>query len=99
MLKYVTENCHQKVTMSDLSEHFNYSVSTLSHLFMKHSGKTLPEYIDHLRLEEGKWYLKNSRTKIVDIAHFLGYSSSNYFSSVFKQKTGMTPREYRNCKD
>ena len=95
ILRYVTENCHSRITMKQLSRQFNYSVSTLSHLFLKNSGKSLPEFIDDLRLNEAKWYLANSNTSITEIAMFLGYNNSNYFSSVFKSKQGMTPREYR----
>ncbi len=96
VLRYVTENCHRRLTMKELSEHFHYSVSTLSHLFLKNSGKSLPAYIEDLRLNEAKWYLANSKTSITEIAMFLGYGSSNYFSSMFKKRCGMTPREYRN---
>lgn len=95
MLRYITENCHNKITMSDLSRKFHYSVSTLSHLFMKKSGKSLPEYVDDLRLGEAKWYLANSESSVAEIAQFLGYSSSNYFSAVFKKKCGITPKKYR----
>ncbi len=95
VLRFVTENCHSRITMKQLSERFSYSVSTLSHLFLKNSGKSLPEYIENLRLNEAKWYLANSNTSITEIALFLGYSSSNYFSNVFKNKNGVTPREYR----
>ncbi len=95
ILRYVMENSHSKVTMERLSEQFHYSVSTISHLFLKRSGKSLPAYIDDLRLTEAKWYLSHSETGITEIAMFLGYSSSNYFSTVFKKKYHMTPREYR----
>ncbi len=99
ILRYIGENCHSKITMSHLSRHFNYSVSTLSHLFLKNSGKSLPEYIDDLRMTEAKWYLSNSKTPIAEISYFLGYNSSNYFSTVFKKKNGITPRQYRQTAD
>ncbi len=95
VLRYVTENCHTTVTMKKLSEHFNYSISTISHLFFKKTGKSLPAYVDEIRLNEAKWYLENSQTSITEIAVFLGYSSSNYFSLRFKKKFGVTPKEYR----
>lgn len=95
MLRYITENCHSKITMAELSEKFNYSVSTLSHLFTKKSGKSLPCYIDDLRICEAKWHLANSNASIAEIAYFLGYTSSNYFSTVFKKKCGITPKKYR----
>lgn len=95
MLRYITDNCHKKITMRELSDEFNYSVSTLSHLFKKQSGKSLPTYIDDLRINEAKWYLANSDSSVAEIAHFLGYSDSNYFSTVFKHKCGITPKKYR----
>jgi AraC-like DNA-binding protein len=95
VLRFITDNCHSRITMKQLSERFNYSVSTLSHLFLKNSGKSLPEFIDDLRLNEAKWYLANSDTTITEMALFLGYSSGNHFSSSFKMKYGMTPTEYR----
>ncbi len=98
ILGFVTENCHRKITMETLSKKFNYSISTISHMFSKNCGKSLPEYIDTLRLDEAKYYLRSGKAGISEIALFLGYSSSNYFSSVFKKKFGMTPKEYRNAK-
>lgn len=95
ILRYVTENCHSKITMADLARRFHYSVSTISHLFSSSSGKSLPEYLDSLRMEEAKWYLSNSNMPVSEISRFLGYSSSNYFSSVFRKKCGMTPKKFR----
>ncbi len=98
LVRYITENCHSRITMEELSQKFNYSVSTLSHLFMKRTNLSLPEYINNVRLNEAKWYLENSNSTVSEIALFLGYSSSNYFSSVFKNKCGITPKKYRTMK-
>ncbi len=94
--KYIVARRHEKITMEDLSEELNYSVSTLSHLFIKSMGMTLPEYLNSTRLKEAKWYLENSDTSIAEISKFLGYSSCNYFSAVFKKSFGITPKKYRD---
>ncbi len=98
ILKYITENCHSKITMSDLSRKYNYSVSALSHMFSKKFGKSLPAYIDELRMSEAKWYLLHSDMSITEIAMFLGYSSSQYFTMCFKKRFGVTPKECRATK-
>ncbi len=46
-------------------------------------------------MREAEWYLIHSETSITEIALFLGYTSSNYFSSVFGKAHGISPREYR----
>lgn len=53
------------------------------------------DYILNTRLQRAKYLLKNEATSIGDIACKTGFSSSAYFSSVFKSKVGITPKEYR----
>ncbi|NII25907.1 substrate-binding domain-containing protein [Pseudoflavitalea sp. X16] len=53
------------------------------------------DYILNTRLQKAKYFLKNEDTPIGEIASKTGFSSSAYFSSVFKTKVGITPKEYR----
>jgi AraC-like DNA-binding protein len=53
------------------------------------------DYILNTRLQKAKYLLKNESTNIGEIASKTGFSSSAYFSSVFKTKVGVTPKEYR----
>lgn len=80
--------------MKDLSQKFNYSVSTLSHLFKKRSGVSISEYIENLRLDEAKWLLQQSTYSIAEISDCLGFCNSAYFSSVFKKKFGLSPKHF-----
>ena len=67
----------------------------LSRLFKEKTGKNFVEYLTEVRIEHIKELLKNSDLKIVEICTMTGYDNPRYFSKVFKQATGMTPREYR----
>jgi signal transduction histidine kinase/DNA-binding response OmpR family regulator len=53
------------------------------------------DYILNTRLQKAKYFLKNESCTIGEIASKTGFSSSAYFSSVFKTKVGVTPKEYR----
>ena len=53
------------------------------------------DYILNTRLQKAKYLLKNETLSIGEIAGKTGFSSSAYFSSVFKTKVGVTPKEYR----
>jgi AraC-like DNA-binding protein len=46
-------------------------------------------------LQKAKYLLKNEALPIREIASKTGFSSSAYFSSVFKSKMGVTPKEFR----
>lgn len=59
-------------------------------------GITPREYINSLKVEYAKNMLLDENYNITDVAFDLNFSSSNYFSSVFKQFTGFTPSQYRD---
>jgi len=53
------------------------------------------DYILNTRLKKAKYLLKHEKLSIGEVAAKTGFSSSAYFSSVFKSKEGVTPKEFR----
>lgn len=98
LLRYVTENHNARITMKDLSRKMNCSVSTLSHIFKKENGMSISEYVEKLRLDEAKWLLRQSGYSVTEVSDNLGFCNPGYFSSVFKEKFGISPKEYRKSK-
>jgi AraC-like DNA-binding protein len=72
------------------------SPNYLSDLLKKETGKNAQEHIHYYLIEEAKNILTNSDNTVSEIAYSLGFEYPNYFSKLFKSKTGMTPIEYRN---
>jgi AraC-like DNA-binding protein len=64
-------------------------------LFKRAVGLTPRDYVGRLRLAEARRALTGSREDITDLALRLGYPSSQYFSTVFRKHTGLTPSEFR----
>lgn len=95
LLQYVTEHHNTRLTMEELSRKMHCSVSTLSHLFKKESGMSLSDYVKKLRLEEAKWLLRQSEDTIMEISDCLGFCNPAYFSAVFKETYGVSPKTYR----
>ena len=71
------------------------SVSTLSHLFHRRIGMSIPVYIAKLRVEQAKVLLSNTQNSIANIALQVGFNDPAYFSRVFARYTGMSPKNYR----
>ncbi|WP_225874762.1 helix-turn-helix domain-containing protein [Pedobacter hiemivivus] len=46
-------------------------------------------------MKKAKYLLINERYSIAEITYMVGFSSSNYFSTVFKSKYGMRPSEFK----
>lgn len=94
-LDYIEENITSCIELSILADVSGLSVSRLKTKFKEQMGITPREYINFSKVEHAKNLLKQKDYSITDVAFLLNFSSSNYFSSVFKQFTGITPSEYR----
>ena len=58
-------------------------------------GKTPHDYLIDRRMSEAMDMLVSTEYELSRIAYECGFGSQSYFNSVFKEKTGLTPREYR----
>ncbi|WP_459209211.1 helix-turn-helix domain-containing protein [Aquimarina rhabdastrellae] len=99
LLDYVNDNSRLQLgipTVSYCAEQINISPNYLSDLLKKETGKTTKEYIDYFLIEKAKTMLVSTKNTVTEIAYDLGFESSQYFSKLFKKKTGLTPVKYRN---
>ena len=98
ILRYVKKEHTQDITLEQLCHRFSYSRSHISHLFKKSTGKSFREYLTEVRLADAKWLLLHSHLGINEIAYSVGFGDGNYFSAVFKERVGISPRAYRQEK-
>jgi AraC-like DNA-binding protein len=82
-------------TVKYLADGVNLSPSYLSDLLKKETGMTAQDHIHYHLIESAKNILNNTDHSISEIAYSLGFEYPQYFSKLFKQKTGQTPLEYR----
>lgn len=66
-----------------------------SQLFKKETGINFIEFLSELRLGKAKDQLRSTGLKVKEIAAAVGYMDSHYFGVWFKEKTGLTPSQYR----
>lgn len=82
-------------SVSYLAGKVNLSPNYLSDLLKKETGMNAKDLIHHYLIEEAKNILLGSNKSISEIAYELGFEYPQYFSKLFKQKTGNTPQEFR----
>lgn len=68
---------------------------SLKRRFKTATGLTLIGYIQNLRIEEAKRSLEVGRRPLEDICAEVGYENPAFFRRLFKQRTGLTPGQYR----
>ena len=63
------------------------------------TGQSPKEFVSEFRMKKAYMYLDSSNMTISEIAYKTGFNDPVYFARLFKQRTGMTPKAYREKKD
>lgn len=93
---FITENIYEELSIEQLAKKMHMSASHFKSWFKKETGMPPLDYILRTKIEEAKKMLKNSGgLQVSDIAFRLNFSSSQYFATVFKKYTGMSPVDFR----
>lgn len=82
-------------SVGEMSREMKISNAYFSRLFRKTQGISANEFLISARIEVAKKLLTMSNDTISEIADKVGYSSTFFFSRQFKQKTGKSPKKYR----
>ncbi|NOU59996.1 helix-turn-helix domain-containing protein [Marinifilum caeruleilacunae] len=83
-------------TVKYCAEQLHFSPNYLSDLIKKESGRSVQEHIHYRLIEKAKTKLLSTTNSVSEIATQLGFEYPQYFSKIFKSKTGVSPVEYRN---
>lgn len=94
VLRYLSENYTQNITVESLATHFGYSKSRFSHLFKANIGVSIPRFVNILRCRDAVKTLTETNLPVVDAAISAGFNNTHTFYVVFKELYGMTPGEY-----
>ncbi len=83
------------LSLKAIAERLNVNASYLSDLFHREYGCTLTEFINRERIGHGLHLLQTTDAPVSQIAAECGIQNTNYFFRLFRQQTGLTPKQYR----
>ncbi len=95
-LKYIHEHYDQDFSLQQLAGEFGVSSSQLSRFFKQSMNVNFVDYVVHYRISKAKEWLVYTEMSIKEISDKLRYTTSQNFTRVFKQITGVPPGKYRN---
>ena len=95
MITYLNEHFIEKVTLNEIAAAGMCSRRECNRAFQTQLHTTPFEYLLNVRLQQACQYLVNSCHSITDISISCGFSSTSYFTKLFREKFGCSPREYR----
>ena len=94
-IQYMNDHYNSNPTLEEVAGYVSLNPTYFSTLFKQKTGVNFSGYMMRLKIERGKWLLKDSNLPLATIAAELGFESQSYFSNVFKRLTDMTPKQYR----
>jgi len=91
LIDYIYENCHHKITSTDIEAHFHMNFDYLNRQFKKKTGMTLIHFSNRYRISESKKLLKSGLYSVNEVAWMMGFSNEFYFSRIYKKFEGVAP--------
>jgi len=83
-------------SVSWCADELNLSTNYFGDLIKKETGVSAQEYIQSKVINVAKERIFDNSKSISEIAYDLGFKYPQHFTRLFKQKTGVTPNEYRS---
>ncbi len=94
--EYIETHLTEKINLKSIAEHFFYSPNYVGQLFKKETGMFVNDYVTYVKMQKAAQLLKVPQNHISDVAFQLGYNNIAYFTKLFKDFHGFTPKAYRN---
>lgn len=92
---YIMLHYAETISLDILAKMSCMSISKLKYVFKAMYGCNISEYLNEYRLVQAKKLLQNNQISITSIAISVGYKTTSAFTKMFKEKTGISPSEYR----
>ncbi|WP_134703165.1 helix-turn-helix domain-containing protein [Ammoniphilus sp. YIM 78166] len=95
-LRYIDEHFHRSdLSLEEVANYVQRSPSYFSHMLSVKRAQTFRQYVTDVRMKQAKHLLSTSSLTVREVSFAVGYDDPNYFSRLFKEYTGCSPRAWR----
>ena len=91
-IHFIQTHIHAMVSIQEIANQLNLSLSSLSNRFKKTTGFTPVEYMNLVKLKKAREELHTK--SVTEVCFELGYENISYFIHLFKKHYGETPKQY-----
>ena len=81
-------------SLAELSHALGYDAKYLSFYFKKKKGVGFSAYLRELRIKRALFLMEQGVASVKNVAILSGFGDALYFSKIFKQEMGLSPKEY-----
>lgn len=94
-ISYISDSLDHRITLKEIANFCGVSTRRLTGIFQETVHISVNDYINIAKIDKAMRYITDTDKSMTEIASKLGFSSSQYFSTVFKRYTNTTPLEFR----
>ena len=93
--KLVLSDPVKNLSVAEIAAAFKLSPDFFAKKFRIESGTSVADFVRRMKLEEAMRLMRDESKNITDTAFSLGFSSSQYFATLFRKYYGCTPKQFR----
>lgn len=97
--QYIDSHLNEDISLDHVAKKIHVNKNYLSNIFKKTTGETLTNYVNRQKIIEASYFIAYTDYEISDIAFLYKFCNQAYFTKLFKQYMGKTPREYKKAMD
>jgi two-component system response regulator YesN len=97
-IRYIKKHYTRKISLEEVAEQAFLSPAYFSKIFKEEMGCGFSSYLNTMRVDRSKDFLRNKSIPLIDVAGMVGFEDQSYFTRVFKKNTGLTPGKYRESR-
>ena len=94
---FISQNYSESLSLYDACKMASTSKTYFCRFFKSITGHSLRTYHHMVRIRIAEDLLRNKKVSVKEVAQQLGYNDTNYFSTVFKKITGLSPRQQQSA--
>lgn len=86
---------HKTATVELAADYFGFNRDYFGRYFKSKFSITFGDFYKNLQIDYAKRLLETGQFKVLEVSKLLGFSTPDYFTRVFKKRTGATPSELK----
>lgn len=95
VLQFLENHFSEPLTLDRVAQSVHMDKYALCHYYKKECGISVMEQLKQIRIAKAKQLLRyDQQHRIEKIGRMCGYDSPSYFGKLFREQTGLSPKEY-----